>query len=56
MSTATAQLHRGHLLEVDMAVKAPPKFNRQIIRMLATKTAIAARVDACGTSSSGSEG
>ena len=56
MSTATAQLHRGHLQEVDLAVGAPTKFGMQIIRMLATKTALAARIDACGTCSDGSEG
>jgi RNA processing factor Prp31 len=56
MSTATAQLHRGHLQEVDLAVGAPPKFGMQIIRMLATKTALAARIDACGTCSNGFEG
>ena len=56
MSTATAQLHRGHLQEVDLAVGAPPKFSMQVIRMLATKTALAARIDACGSSTNGYEG
>ena len=56
MSTASAQLHRGHLQEVDLALGAPPKFGMQIIRMLATKTALAARIDACGTCADGREG
>jgi RNA processing factor Prp31 len=44
------------LADVDLALQAPPKFSIQIIRMLSGKTAIAARIDACGTCSSGSEG
>lgn len=56
LSTANAQLHRGYLQEVDVASTAPPKFSMQIIRMLATKTALAARIDSCGTCSNGSEG
>jgi U4/U6 small nuclear ribonucleoprotein PRP31 len=56
LSTANAQLHRGHLQEVDLAVSAPPKFSMQIIRMLATKSTLAARIDSCGTCTNGSEG
>ena len=56
LSTASAQLHRGHLQHVDIAASAPPKFSMQIIRMLATKTALAARIDSCGTYPTGIEG
>ena len=56
MSTAGAELHMGHLREVDLALQAPPKFQKQIIRMLSTKTGLAARVDACGSSTNGHEG
>ena len=56
LSTASAQLHRGYLQEVDIAATAPPQFSIQIVRMLATKSALAARVDACGTCPSGKEG
>ena len=56
MSTATAQLHRGHLGEVPMVTRAPQADQIKIVRMLASKTALAARVDACRTHPDGSHG
>lgn len=37
-------------------MQAPPKFSIQIIRMLSSKSGIAARIDACGSSTNGFEG
>lgn len=48
MSTASASLHRGVLQEVDIYQQAPPKHHMQVIRMLASKTGLAARMDAAG--------
>ena len=56
MSTASAQLHRGHLGEVPMVTRAPQADQIKIVRMLASKTALAARVDACRTHPDGSHG
>jgi len=52
-STASASLHRGHIGEVEMVTKAPQSDQIKIVRMLSTKTALAARVDACKTHPSG---
>lgn len=56
MSTASAGLHRGHLGELDMVKNAPTSDQIKIVRMLATKTALAARIDAVGTHPNGEEG
>ena len=55
-STQSIGLHRGHLGEAPMVLNAPQGDQIKIIRMLATKTAIAARVDACRSSLDGSQG
>ena len=49
-------MHRGHLGEAPMVTGAPQADQIKILRMLATKTALAARVDACGTQPDGSHG
>jgi U4/U6 small nuclear ribonucleoprotein PRP31 len=55
-STASAQLHRGHLGELDMVKNAPANDQIKLMRMLSTKTALAARVDAAGTYPDGEQG
>ena len=55
-STSSLGLHRGHLGEAPMVIKAPQADQIKIVRMLATKTAIAARVDACRSALDGSQG
>eukprot|EP00347_Sterkiella_histriomuscorum_P006224 403353590 len=56
MSTASAQLHRGVLTEVDMYQNTPPQFQMQVVRMLSSKTALAARMDSAGASTDGKQG
>ena len=55
-STASLNLHAGHIEEVEMVKNAPQSFRKQIIRMFSTKTALAARVDAVKKSLSGEKG
>ena len=55
-STQSLGLHRGHLGESSMVTNAPASDQTKLVRMLATKTAIAARVDACRSSLDGSQG
>ena len=56
MSTASVGLHRGHLGELDIVKNAPMSDQIKLVRMLATKSALAARIDAAGTHPSGDEG
>jgi len=56
LSAAEAGIHRGYLGELGMVKQAPPNFQTQLIRMLSTKCALAARVDACGTQPGGAYG
>jgi U4/U6 small nuclear ribonucleoprotein PRP31 len=56
MSTASVQLHRGHIGELDMVKNAPAGDQIKLVRMLATKSALAARIDAAGTHPDGEEG
>ena len=56
MSAATAGIHRGYLADLEMVKKAPEKFQTQLLRILPTKCALAARVDAAMTKNDGSYG
>jgi U4/U6 small nuclear ribonucleoprotein PRP31 len=56
MSAANAGIHRGHLGELEMVRHAPVEFQTQLIRMLSTKCALAARMDSCKTHPDGSYG
>jgi len=56
MSSAGAGLHRGFIAESDLVRIAPDPLKINIIRMLSTKTALAARADFCGTTNNGEIG
>jgi len=56
MSSASAGLHRGFVAECDLVKNAPSDFQIRVIRMLTTKCALAARVDAFRKSPNGEEG
>ena len=56
LSAATAGIHRGYLNELEMVKNAPLAFQTQLLRMLSTKCALAARIDACQTEKTGSYG
>eukprot|EP00826_Nyctotherus_ovalis_P043268 TRINITY_DN4535_c0_g1_i20.p1 TRINITY_DN4535_c0_g1~~TRINITY_DN4535_c0_g1_i20.p1 ORF type:complete len:483 (-),score=143.21 TRINITY_DN4535_c0_g1_i20:70-1518(-) len=56
LSSAIAGLHRGFIAEADLVKIAPEPLQVNMIRMLATKTALAARADICGTASQGEVG
>lgn len=49
LSAATAGIHRGYLNELEMVKQAPLAFQTQLLRMLSTKCALAARMDAFKT-------
>jgi len=55
-SAANAGHHRGMLIECDLVKMAPPEFQVKHLRMVATKTVLAARVDAYNQSPTGEEG
>jgi U4/U6 small nuclear ribonucleoprotein PRP31 len=55
-STASLNLHVGHIGEVAMVQNAPQSYKKQITRMFSTKTVLAARVDATRKHPSGEEG
>ena len=56
MSTAGLGLHRGFIADAELVVGAPPKHKIRVVRMLSTKGALAARVDASRHCPSGEEG
>ena len=56
MSTASVGLHRGHIGDHNLVVRAPKEFKRKVIRMLSTKSALAARIDIAKTCPSGKKG
>ena len=56
MSVAEAGFHRGHIAEADIVEEAKGKWKMKALRIVSTKSAIAARIDAAGTSKNGSEG
>lgn len=55
-STATAGLHRGYIANCQLVEKAPEAYKKNIIRMLCTKLALAARSDASRSKLDGSHG
>jgi len=55
-STASLGLHRGHLGEAPLVTNAPQADQIKLVRMLSTKTAIAARIDAARSALDGSQG
>jgi len=55
-SVAQGGFHRGHLNEVDLVQGEAGKWQLKIVRMLATKSAIAARIDAVESSRDGAQG
>jgi len=56
LSASNAGIHRGFLNDLEMVKQAPLSFQTQLLRILSTKCALAARVDAFKTSPSGSYG
>jgi U4/U6 small nuclear ribonucleoprotein PRP31 len=56
LSSARAGLHRGFIADADLVKIAPEGLQMRMIKMIAGKTAIAARTDMCGTATYGEEG
>ncbi len=56
MSSAGAGLHRGFIAECELVRVAPEPLQINVIRMLSTKSALAARADLCGTAAQGQIG
>jgi U4/U6 small nuclear ribonucleoprotein PRP31 len=56
LSTATVKIHRGFIAECEFVHVAPEPLQKNVIRMLSTKTALAARADMNGTATKGEIG
>ena len=56
LSSTRAGLHRGYIADADLVKIAPEGLQMKMIKMIAGKTAIAARTDMCGTAPQGEEG
>lgn len=56
LSSARAGLHHGFIAEADLVKIAPEALQTNMLRMLSTKTALAARADMCGTAIKGEIG
>ena len=55
-STATSQSRVGYLEQTEIFQSTPPRLRKQAIKLLAGKSTLAARVDACRGDPSGTNG